>query len=122
MTRLATWLPFPNSSSVPAFTVVVPVKVLGTTAPKLKAPPPISVTPPAPLMSPVTDPQIGHERLADINRQRQPPSVVRLAVKLDLTRPPVKIGQLKPRDLDRAQPQPCEQHQHRDKQRLAAGG
>ena len=59
-----------------------------------------------PLMSPVTDPQIGHERLADINRQRQPPALMGLAVELDLTRPPVEIGQLESRDLDRAQPQP----------------
>ena len=55
-----------------------------------------------PLVRRAANPEVGHERLADVNRERQPPALVGLAVNLDLTGPPVDIGQLKPRDLDRA--------------------
>jgi hypothetical protein len=58
--------------------------------------------------------QIADQRLAHIGRQRQPTLAAPLAAHDDLTGPPVEITQLEPSDLNRAQPESCDQAQHRE--------
>jgi hypothetical protein len=53
------------------------------------------------------------DRLADVARQRELVAPVGLAVDDDLPGTPIEIVEPQTRDLDRAQPQPCEQQQDR---------
>lgn len=59
-------------------------------------------------------PQIADQGFADVTWQGQPVALVAFAVDLALPGAPVQVVELKAGDLDRAQAEPCEQHQDRD--------
>jgi hypothetical protein len=62
----------------------------------------------------ITHGQVRGERLADIARERKAVAIAAFAAHTDLTLTPVQIVKLQARDLDRAQPESCEQHQDRE--------